>query len=80
MNDSVGADKYVLRNLIDRHATERGDKEFVLFSDGQSWTYRRLRQNVRRVAASLQALGVKRTTLCCPGCPMARMHSRSGLP
>src|SRR4030088_3237364 len=59
MNDRVGADKYVLRNLIDRHASERGDKEFVLFSDDQSWTYARLRRNVRRVAASLQALGVK---------------------
>ncbi len=59
MNDRVGAERYVLRNLIDRHASERGDKEFVLFSDDQSWTYQRLRRNVRRVAASLQALGVK---------------------
>jgi crotonobetaine/carnitine-CoA ligase len=59
MNDRTSADKYVLRNLLDRHASERGDKDFVLFSDGQSWTYERLRRNVRRVAASLQALGVK---------------------
>ena len=55
----VAAEKYVLRNLIDRHAAERGGKEFVLFSNGEVWDYTRLRHNVRRVAASLQALGVR---------------------
>jgi crotonobetaine/carnitine-CoA ligase len=54
-----GADRYVLRNLIDRHAIERGDQDFVLFSNGPPWTYARLRQTIRQVAASLQALGVK---------------------
>jgi crotonobetaine/carnitine-CoA ligase len=53
------ADRYVLRNLIDRHARERGDSVFALFSTGDQWTYTRLRTNVRKVAASLQALGVK---------------------
>jgi crotonobetaine/carnitine-CoA ligase len=52
-------DRYVLRNLVERHARERGDNTFVLFSTGDQWSYARLRANVRRVAASLQALGVK---------------------
>jgi crotonobetaine/carnitine-CoA ligase len=53
------ADRYVLRNLVERHARERGDEVFALFSTGDQWSYARLRANVRRVAASLQALGVK---------------------
>ena len=52
-------DRYVLRNLIERHARERGDNTFVLFSTGDQWSYARLRANVRKAAASLQALGVK---------------------
>ena len=52
------ADRCVLRNLIDRHARERGEDVFALFSTGDQWSYARLRANVRRVAASLQALGV----------------------
>jgi crotonobetaine/carnitine-CoA ligase len=52
-------DRYVLRNLIERHARERGDNVFVLFSTGEQWSYARLRANVRRIAASLQSLGVK---------------------
>ena len=52
-------DRYVLRNLVERHARERGDNTFVLFSTGDQWSYARLRVNVRKVAASLQALGVK---------------------
>jgi crotonobetaine/carnitine-CoA ligase len=53
------ADRYVLRNLVDRYARERGDKIFIVMSTGEEWTYARLRANVRKVAASLQALGVK---------------------
>jgi crotonobetaine/carnitine-CoA ligase len=53
------ADRYVLRNLVERHARERGDSAFALFSTGDQWTYARLRTDVRKVAASLQALGVK---------------------
>jgi crotonobetaine/carnitine-CoA ligase len=52
-------DRYVLRNLIERHARERGDNIFALFSTGDQWSYARLRANVRKVAASLQSLGVK---------------------
>lgn len=60
--DDIGlspADRYVLRNLVDRHAREYGDKTFIVMSTGEEWTYARLRTNVRKVAASLQALGVK---------------------
>ena len=60
--DSKGlpaADRYELRNLEELHARERGDSVFALFSTGDQWTYTRLRANVRKVAASLQALGVK---------------------
>jgi len=53
------ADRYVLRNLVERHAHERGESVFALFSTGDQWSYARLRSNVRKVAASLQALGVK---------------------
>jgi carnitine-CoA ligase len=53
------ADRCVLRNLIDRHARERGANTFAIFSTGEEWTYAALRANVRKVAASLQALGVK---------------------
>jgi crotonobetaine/carnitine-CoA ligase len=53
-----GADRYVIRTLIDKHARERPDREFIVFADGEIWTYARLRSNVRRVAAGLQALGV----------------------
>jgi crotonobetaine/carnitine-CoA ligase len=52
-------DRYVLRNLIERHARERGDDVFVLFSSGEQWSYARLRANVRKIAASLHSLGVK---------------------
>jgi crotonobetaine/carnitine-CoA ligase len=53
------ADRCVLRNLVDRHACERSEDVFALFSTGDQWNYTRLRANVRRVAASLQVLGVK---------------------
>jgi hypothetical protein len=44
--DSKGlpaADRYVLRNLVERHARERGDSVFALFSTGDQWTYTSLR-------------------------------------
>lgn len=59
-NDRLSpSDRYVLRNLVDRYARERGHKTFVVLSTGEEWSYTRLRDNVRRVAANLQALGVK---------------------
>jgi hypothetical protein len=32
------ADKYVLRNLVERHARERGQQDFALFTNGERWT------------------------------------------
>ena len=49
----------VVRDLIDARAAERPDQPFVLFEDGQVWTYAELRQRVRSWAAGLQAHGVR---------------------
>ncbi|HWS75541.1 MAG TPA: AMP-binding protein [Quisquiliibacterium sp.] len=49
----------VIRDLIDRHARERGDEVFSIFSDGRRWTYAQLRDLVRDCARALQALGVR---------------------
>ena len=52
-------DRCVVRYLIDRHEAERGDDVYVLFDQGVHWTYRQLAQKVRRIAAGLQALGIR---------------------
>ncbi len=48
----------VLRYLLDDWAATQPDKPYVLFENGDSWTYARLRDEVISVAAGLQALGV----------------------
>ena len=48
----------VLRPLLDRRARETPDKVFVVFEDGEKWTYAELRRRVMHVAASLQQAGV----------------------
>jgi len=48
----------VLRYLLDDWAQARGDKVYAVFEDGESWTYRDLRQRVLAKAAGLQQLGV----------------------
>ena len=52
-------DRCVVRYLIDRHASERGDQVYVLFDGQNQWTYRELAERVRCIAAGLQALGVQ---------------------
>ena len=52
-------DECVARYLIDRWAEERSDRVYVVFEDGEAWTYRMLREHVRRCAAGLQAHGVR---------------------
>jgi len=49
----------VLRPLLERRAAETPDKVFVIFEDGESWTYAELRRRVAHVAAGLQQAGVR---------------------
>lgn len=49
----------VTRPLIERNAAETPDKVYAVFPDGTEWTYRELREQVRRTAAGLENLGVK---------------------
>lgn len=51
-------DQCVSRYLIDRWAHERADKIYVIFEDGERWTYADLRDKVRACAAGLQKRGV----------------------
>ena len=48
----------VLRYLIDRWADERGDRPFVVFANGDEWTFAELRRRVVAKAAGLRALGI----------------------
>ncbi len=52
-------ERCVVRYLIDRWASERGDQPYVLFDGGALWTYRDLRAKVIAVAAGLQQQGVR---------------------
>lgn len=49
----------VLRYLIDDWAEKRGGKDYVLFENGDRWTYAELRARVVAKAVGLQRLGVK---------------------
>lgn len=48
----------VLRYLIDRWANDCPDHEYVVFENGERWTYGELRPRVISVAVGLQKLGV----------------------
>lgn len=52
-------DVCVARYLLDRWANERPDKVYVVFEDGESWTYADLKRRVVACAAGLQRLGVR---------------------
>jgi len=49
----------VVRELLIRRAAEHPDRDFVLFDDGERWTYSDALREVRRCAAGLDALGVR---------------------
>jgi crotonobetaine/carnitine-CoA ligase len=51
-------DRIIVRNLIDRHAVERGDKVFAFFEDGSRWTFSEMKVQVSACAAFLAAHGV----------------------
>jgi len=53
------ADHCVVRNLIELRAQERPERVYAVFDGGETWTYRRLRDEVLPVARGLQELGVK---------------------
>jgi len=50
----------VLKAMLDVRAARHPDRRVALFEDGRSWTYAECRDEVRRAAAALQALGVKK--------------------
>ena len=52
-------ERCVVRYLIDRWASERGDQPYVIFDGGAQWTYAQLRAKVVAVAAGLQQHGVR---------------------
>ncbi len=54
-----GRERCVVRYLIDRWASERGDQPYVIFDGGAQWTYAQLRAKVVAVAAGLQQQGVR---------------------
>jgi len=54
-----GRERCVVKYLIDRWASERGDQPYVIFDGGAQWTYAQLRAKVVAVAAGLQQQGVR---------------------
>ncbi|WP_323038639.1 AMP-binding protein [Gemmobacter sp.] len=53
-------DACVLQAMVDRLAVDRADAVFALFDDGTRWTYADLAQVVRRTAAGLAGLGIRK--------------------
>jgi len=53
-------DVCVTRYLLQRWARETPDKVFAVFEDGETWTYARLHEMVKRLASGLAAEGVCR--------------------
>ena len=49
----------VLRYLLDDWAEKQPDKTYVVFENGDTWSYAELRRRVIAVAAGLQVLGVR---------------------
>jgi len=56
-------DECVVRELLLRRAAEHPERDFVLFEGGERWTYAEALRRVRRAAAGLDALGVRRGDL-----------------
>ena len=50
----------VLKSMLDARAERYPNRQVARFEDGTTWTYAECRQHVRRAAAALQALGVKK--------------------
>lgn len=52
-------ERCVVRYLLDRWASERGDRIYAIFDGGEKWTYHEIRRRVVSVAVGLQKLGVQ---------------------
>lgn len=52
-------DDCVVRNVLDRHATEQPDKVFIATPDGRSITYREMREEALKTATALHGMGVR---------------------
>jgi len=52
------ADACVVPNMLDRQATAQPDKIFLVFEDGEAWSFAETRRRTRAAAAGLEALGV----------------------
>lgn len=53
------AEECVVRELLERRAAEHPEREFMLFDNGEVWTYATALERVRRAAAGLDRLGVR---------------------
>ena len=53
------ASECVVRELLRRRASDHTDSEFMLFENGERWTYGQALERVERYAAGLEALGVQ---------------------
>ena len=49
----------MVSDLLDRFAAATPDKTYIRFADGVDWSYAALRREARRMAAGLQALGLR---------------------
>jgi carnitine-CoA ligase len=49
----------IVRNLLIRRASEHPDREFVLFENGERWSYVEALAHVRAAAAGFQSVGVE---------------------
>ena len=52
-------DEVVLRYVLDRWAAEKPDETFAVFRDGATWSWAHTRDETRRIAAGLRAVGVE---------------------
>ncbi len=51
-------DRCVTREVLHRHAYERGDEIFAVFDSGECWTWTETLGHTRRAGAALQQLGI----------------------
>jgi crotonobetaine/carnitine-CoA ligase len=53
-------DECVVRNVLDRHAREQGDKVFIATPEGRTLTYKEIRTQVLKTAGALHGMGVRK--------------------